>query len=181
MVTLFRTSPVLAILVLSSCATPATPTTRDLEILSWNILHGANAKGELNLAEKRDYLRESSADLIFLQEIDKVCERSGDVDQMLYLAEDSDLVPGFGAFMPYQGGEYGLGTLSRLPVAHYHSLRLPDGNEPRVALILETTILDRSLIAANVHFNWIRDDTGCVEDDRLGLGVQITPVPSVST
>ncbi len=143
-----------ALLVLSSCAA-----SQEVELLSWNILHGANAGGELNLVEKRDYLRKSDADLVFLQEVDDRCKRSAGVDQMLFLAEDSDRVPGFGSFMPFQGGQYGMGMLSRLPVTKYRSLRLPEGNEPRVALILETTVLDRPVIAANVHFNWIRDDT----------------------
>ena len=78
---------------------------------------------------------------------------------MAFLAEGSGRAPGFGSFMPFQGGRYGMGMLSSLPVREYRSLRLPDGNEPRVALILETTVLDEPLVAADVHFNWIPDDT----------------------
>ncbi|MEM7231166.1 MAG: endonuclease/exonuclease/phosphatase family protein [Planctomycetota bacterium] len=143
-----------ALSLLSSCANR-----QEIEILSWNILHGANADGELNLGEKRDFLAESSADLIFLQEVDQNCERSGNVDQMQFLAEGTARVPGFGSFMSFQGGEYGMGMLSSLPVLEYRSLRLPDGNEPRVALIMEAEVCGQAFVAANVHFNWIRDDT----------------------
>jgi len=146
--------PLSALVVLSSCVT-----SQEVELLSWNILHGADASGELNLSEKRDYLGTSGADLVFLQEVDDGCKRSGGVDQMSFLAEGSDRTPGFGSFMSYQGGEYGMGMLSRLPVTRYRSLRLPDGNEPRVALILETRVFGEPVIAANVHFNWVRDDT----------------------
>lgn len=68
--------------------------------------------------------------------------------------------PSFGSFMPYQGGHYGMATLSRHPIIDAVSLRLPKGNEPRVALITTVRLPNQSVIAAvNVHFDWVENDT----------------------
>ena len=135
------------------------PASVDLTLLTWNILHGASDEGELNLEAKGRYLSDQAADLVFLQEIDDHCERSGRVDQMAFLGRISGMDAAFGSFMPYQGGRYGLGTLSSLPVRATRSLRLPEGDEPRVALFSEVEVLGRSLLAVNVHLNWTQDDT----------------------
>ena len=39
----------------------------------------------------------------------------------------------FGKFMEFQGGEYGMAVLSRLPVTRVENIRLPDGDEPELA------------------------------------------------
>jgi endonuclease/exonuclease/phosphatase family metal-dependent hydrolase len=133
--------------------------TTELRVLTFNILHGANADGELNLEAKGEFVVRQAVDLAFLQEIDEKCERSRGVDQMAVLGRITGMAPAFGAFMPYQGGRYGLGTLSALPVVSIRELRLPDGGEPRVALFSEVEVLGRPLLAVNVHFDWIEDDS----------------------
>ena len=133
--------------------------TVDLTLLTWNILHGANVEGDLNLEAKGRYLSDQAADIVFLQELDEICERSGGVDQMSVLGRISEMDAAFGSFMPYQGGRYGLGTLSAPPVLATRSLRLPEGDEPRVALFREVEVLGRPLLTVNVHFNWTEDDT----------------------
>lgn len=155
----FRLVPIL--LLVTACATGRArqPASVELTILTWNILHGANDVGELNLEAKGRYISEQAADLVFLQEIDENCERSGRVDQFAVLGRISAMDAAFGSFMPYQGGRYGLGTLSSLPVSATRSLRLPDGDEPRVALLREVQVLERPLLAVNLHFNWTQDDT----------------------
>ncbi len=156
-----RATPILCIASLvAACSSSGGPTrdSRELSLWSWNVLHGANAAGELNLAAKGEYLASTDADIVFLQEIDHTCERSGKVDQMAALARATSMDAAFGAFMPFQGGEYGLGTLSAVPVRSSHALRLPDGDEPRVALFRELEVLGHPLLAVNVHFNWTRDD-----------------------
>ncbi len=150
-----------ALLLIAACATtPATETASvELTVLTWNILHGASDEGELNLEAKASYISEQGADLVHLQEIDEQCERTGSVDQMAVLGDLTGMDAAFGAFMPFQGGRYGLGTLSNLPVLTTRSLRLPEGGEPRVALLQEVEVFGRSLLVANLHFDWREDDT----------------------
>jgi endonuclease/exonuclease/phosphatase family metal-dependent hydrolase len=86
-------------------------------------------------------------------------ERSGSVDEAAALGERLGMQHAFGAFMEYQGGQYGMGILSRFPITRATPVRLPDGNEPRVALAAELRLPDgRALMVVNVHFDWVSDD-----------------------
>ena len=154
-----RLAPLL-LLLLTACATGRgrQPESVELTVLTWNILHGANDKGQLNLEAKGSYIAEQGSNLVFLQEVDDGCERSEGVDQIALLGRMTSMDAAFGSFMPYQGGRYGLGTLSSLPVRVTRSVRLPEGDEPRVALLSEVEVLGRPLLAVNLHLNWTRDD-----------------------
>lgn len=53
-----------------------------------------------------------------------------------------------------------MAILSRYPIVTTESVRLPDGNEPRVALAVEVQLpTGRRLTIVNVHFDWVSDDT----------------------
>ena len=65
----------------------------------------------------------------------------------------------YGAFMDFQGGRYGLAILSRRPIQSHESWRLPEGNEPRVALATRIeTDAGKVVTAVAVHFDWVKDD-----------------------
>jgi endonuclease/exonuclease/phosphatase family metal-dependent hydrolase len=66
----------------------------------------------------------------------------------------------FGKFMDFQGGQYGLAILSRFPIQSCEPLDLPEGNEPRIALLAKVILPDgRLLNVINIHFDWVRDDS----------------------
>ncbi len=145
--------------LLCACTAPgAGPDSRELTVMSWNLLHGADEFGNLNLEAKGAYLARQCSDLVSLQEIDRKCARSGAVDQLSVLADLTGMEPQFGSFMAYDGGHYGMGSLSALPSLGSRALELPPGDEPRVALIREVRVLEHSMLFVNVHFNWIEDD-----------------------
>jgi endonuclease/exonuclease/phosphatase family metal-dependent hydrolase len=105
-------------------------------------------------------LRALGPDLVGLQEVDDRVRRSGEVAQADSLGALLGMRAAFGAFMPYQGGEYGLAILSRHPIVRTLPLRLPDGNEPRVALLAEIALPGAdTIVAVNVHFDWVANDT----------------------
>jgi endonuclease/exonuclease/phosphatase family metal-dependent hydrolase len=131
-----------------------------LRIVSYNIRHGRGMDDRVDLARTAEVLRRLDADLIGLQEVDMRVRRSGGVAQADSLGSALGMFPAFGAFMPYQGGEYGLALLSRFPIHRQTVIRLPDGNEPRVALAAEVVIPPRAdtVVAIVVHFDWVEDD-----------------------
>ena len=131
-----------------------------LRIVSYNIRHGRGMDEQVNLARTADVLRRLDADLIGLQEVDDRVRRSGGVPQADSLGAALGMYATFGAFMPYQGGRYGLALLSRFPIARETVIRLPDGNEPRVALAAEIEIppFADTIVAIVVHFDWVEDD-----------------------
>lgn len=130
-------------------------------IVSYNIRHGRGADNEVDLERTAAVLRRLDPDVVALQEVDQGVARSGGEDQAARLGELLGMHHAFGAFMDYQGGHYGMAILSRCAIRRVDPVRLPDGNEPRVALAVE---LERPsgdalpLTVVNVHFDWVEDD-----------------------
>jgi len=121
-------------------------------VLTYNIKHGRGNDGRVDLARAAALIERLKPDLVALQEIDRGAARSGHVDQMAALAAATGMYARFSAFMPYDGGEYGMGILSRLPILATHDQRLPDGAEPRTALSVRVALADdRELEFCNVH------------------------------
>jgi endonuclease/exonuclease/phosphatase family metal-dependent hydrolase len=131
-----------------------------LVVVSYNIRHGAGTDDRIDLPRTAAVLRALQPDVVGLQEVDERVRRSSSVAQADSLATLLGLRAAFGAFMPYQDGEYGLAILSRHPIVRAVPLRLPDGNEPRVALLAELALPEGDTIAVvNVHFDWVANDT----------------------
>ena len=134
---------------------------RDIKLtaVSYNIRHGKGMDDQVMISRVGDRLAPLNADFVGLQEVDKLTKRCGEVDQASELGTYLGMNSAFGAFMPYDGGEYGLAILSRYPITNTKVLRLPDGEEPRVALIVETRLPSGDTVAiVNVHFDWIGND-----------------------
>ena len=136
---------------------PATPPT--WRVVSYNIRHGRGTDERVDLARTAAVLRALTPDVVGLQEVDRVVRRSGGIDEAAQLGASLGMAHAFGAFMPYQGGEYGLAILSRFPIVRATPIRLPDGNEPRVALAATVVRAPGdTIVVVNVHFDWVDDD-----------------------
>lgn len=132
---------------------------KSLRVLSYNIRHGAGTDERLDLERTATAIKSLTPDLVGLQEVDSSVKRSGSVNQPKELGRLLGMNAAFGSFMDYDGGQYGLAVLSRFPIKSAHALRLPEGNEPRVALIAEIAMpFGRRIALANVHFDWVEDD-----------------------
>lgn len=130
-----------------------------LRVATYNIKHGEGNDGRVDLDRTARRLTALQADVIGLQEVDLGAKRSGRVDQPARLGEGLEMESAFGAFMDFQGGQYGLAILSRYPIEAREVIRLPDGNEPRVALACRLKLPgDRRIVVVNIHLDWVRDD-----------------------
>ena len=125
-----------------------------LRVAAYNVKHGLGMDSIVDLERIANVLRPLDADVITLQEIDVGTERTERVDQATRLGELLGMQAFFGDFMPYQGGEYGMAVLSRLPVARVTNHRLPDGDEPRTGLEVEVRVgpEGRHVSVVGVHF-----------------------------
>lgn len=150
-----------AMLALSACdGADQVASDQSLRVVSYNIRHGRGMDDSLQLPRTIATLRALNADIVALQEVDERVERSGSVDEAAALGEALGMHHAFGAFMPYQGGRYGLAILSRHAIVESREVRLPDGNEPRVALAVRVRLADgREAEVVNVHFDWVEDDS----------------------
>ena len=130
-----------------------------IRVATYNIKHGRGMDGVLDLERTLTTLKSLNADIIALQEVDDQARRSGSVDQASWLAKRLGMHAAYGAFMDFQGGRYGLAILSRRPILSHESWRLPEGNEPRVALATRIeTDAGEVITAVAVHFDWVKDD-----------------------
>ncbi|PLX11017.1 MAG: hypothetical protein C0598_09160 [Marinilabiliales bacterium] len=134
----------------------------NLRIMSYNIRHGQGMDNVLDLSRAADIIKLQAPDLCALQEIDNYCLRSDSLGQTEYLADEAGMTGTFGKFMSYEGGEYGMATLSSKPLISVKNLKLPDGKyEPRSSLIHEVQIAKGcAILFVNVHFDWINDSEG---------------------
>lgn len=130
-----------------------------LRVATYNIRHGRGMDDRVALERTATALRMLDADIIALQEVDRRVNRSGDVDQAEILAGLLGMHHAFGAFMDYDGGEYGMAILSRHRIVGVQRVRLPEGEEPRIALSVSVELPGYDTVSVvNVHFDWVRDD-----------------------
>lgn len=134
----------------------------DIKVMSYNIRHGEGLDNVLDLSRPAHIIQSQAPDLCGLQEVDNFCWRSDSVDQTNFLAQQTGTTGTFGKFMDFDGGNYGMATLSAKPIVSSKLLQLPDGlNEPRIAIVHEVELNKACTIAfANVHFDWIESEEG---------------------
>ena len=113
-----------------------------VRVLTYNIHHGEGMDGRIDLARQAEVLNRAAPDLVALQEVDRTTKRSGGVDQLAELARLTGLTPAFGRAIEFQGGGYGVGVLSRLPVRGVRQRLLPGSpdREPRTALTVDVDL-----------------------------------------
>jgi endonuclease/exonuclease/phosphatase family metal-dependent hydrolase len=118
-------------------------------ILSFNIRAGTDLERRPSLDRVAALLDTLRADVVLLQEVDRGTRRSGGVDQLAELRRMTGMDGVFGRAIDFDGGEYGIGILSRWPVLESAVVPLPaelprgladDRYEPRVVLrvVLDT-------------------------------------------
>jgi len=128
---------IILILLFASVALKA----QTISVMSYNIHIGQNSADQDKLKEIAHYIKDSKAEIIGLQEVDSVCNRSGKIDQMKFLAEQTGMHYTYSRHFAFDGGSYGLGILSRYP--------LQDIKDIRVSLSSTGKPETRSLLTAN--------------------------------
>lgn len=152
---------------LVGCATRAGTPAPDVRVMVYNIHAGKDAAGIDNLERVAQLVRETSADIVLLQEVDRGTRRSGGIDQPAVLSRLTGLHVAFGRSLIYQGGDYGIAILSRWPITSQRTIPLPvnppqersgSSYEPRVALEVRVASPAGELTVLNTHIDASRDD-----------------------
>jgi len=169
--------PTIAVLcgvLASACAS------RHVNVLVYNIHAGADAAGAPNLDRVAQVVRDSRADVVLLQEVDKGVRRSRGEDQPAILARLTGLHAAFGRTLDFQGGEYGIAILSRWPIVHDTVIPLPvqppqersgGSYEPRGALRVRIASPFGEILALNTHLDASRDDRWRRQEIRTVLAI----------
>jgi endonuclease/exonuclease/phosphatase family metal-dependent hydrolase len=112
----------IAILLLLICFSNLNGQT--LKIMTYNIHVGQDAANKDQLKNMADFIKSSKADIVGLQEVDSVCNRSGKVDQMKFLAENTGMHYAYARHFAFDGGSYGIGILSKYPLSDIKDHRI---------------------------------------------------------
>ena len=156
---------VLALIFLISSATSAqspTDSSKVIKVLSFNILHGATTKSDFDLDAIAKVILETEPDFVALQEVDFKTRRAKNYDLVTELGWRTKMAPIFGRAMPFDGGEYGEGILSKHSFISSRNVGLPysPGNEPRAALEVTTLLPSGDTISfIGTHLDHLKDET----------------------
>jgi endonuclease/exonuclease/phosphatase family metal-dependent hydrolase len=96
-----------------------------LRVMSYNIRWGLGTDGRYRLDRIADVIRDSAADLVGLQEIERGSPRSRFLDQPARLARMLGMEVAFGANLRLGSWQFGNALLSRLPIENYRNVSLP--------------------------------------------------------
>ena len=146
---------------------------RVIRVLTYNILHGETLKGDFDLDRIAEVIKSLKPDLVALQEVDFFTNRVGKLDLATELGQRTGLAPLFGVAMPYDGGEYGEGILSRYSFlsTKNHPLPAQAGKEPRAALEINIVLKSGDTVRfVGTHL----DHTG--ETDRINQVQRINQI-----
>ncbi|MBI2618553.1 MAG: endonuclease/exonuclease/phosphatase family protein [Ignavibacteriales bacterium] len=131
-----------------------------LRVMTFNIHHGEGTDGRVDLKRIARVIRDSRADVVALQEVDRGVERTERVDIMTELSDLTGMAYAFGKNIDYQGGLYGNGFLTRFPILeernhHYAMIR---ANEQRGALVMVLDVRGTEVLVLNTHLDYREDD-----------------------
>jgi endonuclease/exonuclease/phosphatase family metal-dependent hydrolase len=159
------------------------PASETVRVLVYNIHAGKDAAGVDNLERVAAIVRETNADIVLLQEVDRGTERSGRTDQPTVLARLAAMHVAFGSALDYQGGKYGIAILSRWPIVAETLIHLPvdppqqrsgGSYEPRGALRVSIRRNSGPLVVINTHLDASREDVWRRQEIRTILAIADT-------
>ncbi|MDQ2658529.1 MAG: endonuclease/exonuclease/phosphatase family protein [Bacteroidota bacterium] len=139
---------------------------RTLKVLTYNIHHAGppSRPQAIDLDAIAKVITEHNPDLVALQEVDSHTARSGPFNQAEELGRRTGMTAHFFRSIDYDGGEYGIAILSRLPIVDVNLYPLPrmegNGGEPRILATARIQLSAREqFLFACTHLDAQRDST----------------------
>lgn len=152
-----------------------------LRLVSYNIRHGMGMDDQIDLERIAAVIAAQKPDLVALQEVDKLCKRSGNRDIAAELAKLLGMQHRFGRSLDLQGGEYGVAILSRFPILESIPHMLPKGTEPRSALEVKVQppAMKTPLAFISIHNGFISPEIRVAQVQALLNGIAERKYPVI--
>lgn len=137
-----------------------TQTSRELRVLTFNIHHAEGLDGRIDVARIAQVIRDSKADVVGLQEVDRGVERSARRDLLKEIADLAGMRFAFGKNLDHQGGEYGNALLTSRPIVSEGNRALPNssGGEQRGVLQVVIDVAGTQVLVLTTHLDYRRPD-----------------------
>lgn len=142
---------------------------QQIRVLTYNIHHGADVNGKLDLQQIAAVITKARPDVVALQEMDSMTSRTSKVDQLKELGSLTSMYYFYGKNMDYDGGGYGVGILTKLPVTSMFITRLPNfpKSEPRVAATVELRLKKgKHFLFTAIHLDYVKDPAERIEQAK---------------
>lgn len=130
--------------------------------MSYNIQHGANSAGVLNLEKIAEVLQQANVDIIGLQEVDRAFdERSNFVLQAKELASALGYHYCYGENLLVNDGEgaYGTAILSKYPIIRSENIHLSSFDDEQRGVLIAKIQMDEQVVSFyNTHLGLALED-----------------------
>lgn len=157
--------------------------TRVVKLLTFNILHGATTKGDFDLDLIAKVIKDANPDFVALQEVDYKTKRAQNYDLVTELGWRTKMAPIYGRAMPYDGGEYGEGVLSKYTFLQTRNVALPfiPGDEPRAALEITTILPSKDTVSfIGTHLDHQKNETNRImQAKHINSVFSSNPYPTI--
>lgn len=157
------------ILVLIFLTFACTIQAQQLRVLTYNIHHGEDVNGQLNLQQIAAIINKTKPDVVALQEVDSVTNRTNKTDQLQQLAALTGMNYFYGKSMNYDGGGYGVGILTKWAITDSFITPLPGfaNSEPRVMATVTLRLKnDKRVLFSSTHLDHVKDPAERIEQAK---------------
>lgn len=127
---------------------------KDITFMTYNIHNAIGMDGKTDYKRIGEIIAYYNPEVIALQEVDSVTERSYGKDVLKILGKATGMHCTYARTMDYEGGAYGIGILSKEEPISVRRVQLPGQEEPRVVLIAEFN----EYVFAATHLSLIEED-----------------------
>jgi endonuclease/exonuclease/phosphatase family metal-dependent hydrolase len=132
-----------------------------IRAMSYNVRNGQGLDDVTDYRRIANVITGLAPDIVALQELDSVTNRSGQTDVLLRLSELTQMYAVYGASISFDGGKYGIGILSKQPPLSWKRIPLPGREELRSLLLVELP----DYIFCCTHFSLTEED--CIASTSL--------------
>lgn len=155
-----------------------------LKVLSYNLRFGELA----SLEELAEFIKSEDPDVVALQEVDVRTHRDrapkqNGKDFITELGFRTGLLSAYGKTIPYMGGYYGVGILSKYPLASVERIYLPktdQGKEQRALLVADVEYKEGAYFTfVSTHLDYTNTQERQVQVKRLNDVLLNRPYPVI--
>ncbi len=133
---------------------PFPQTESTTRVMSYNVRNARGLDEKVDYQRIADIINNVAPDVVALQELDSVTNRSNKVDVLSQLAGLTAMYSVYGASIPFDGGKYGIGVLSKQKPLSWKRIPLPGREEARSLLLVEF----KDYVLCCTHFSLNNDD-----------------------
>lgn len=127
----------LSLSVLLLTVAPAFAQQTEVNILSYNVHNGIGMDKKVDYQRIADVILQTAPDIVAVQELDSVTTRNKGVYVFGELEKLTKMHGIYASAIPFQGGSYGIGILSKEAPIKYEVIAMPGREEKRAMIIAE--------------------------------------------